>query len=194
MFKKIIANFMEWLFRLAYLNILWILFSLPVVTIIPSTFAMFAVIRKWEKEDLDLPIFQTFWQKYRLFFWKSYQLGLFYLLAGLFLYIDFLFIQVYEEGFFLTFKYAFIIVIIFYFITSFYSIPIYLNYQFSWYKTLFIALMLGVRQPIVTIITVFGVLLVLLCFVYLTGIGILFLGSLSAFFISKAAYCGLEKL
>ncbi|NUK30252.1 DUF624 domain-containing protein [Parageobacillus sp. VR-IP] len=58
MIKK--QSWWEWIWRLLVLNIIWFLFSLPIVSIIPATVAMFAVIEKWLTCDIDILIYKTF--------------------------------------------------------------------------------------------------------------------------------------
>src|SRR5690625_6342583 len=51
----------NWIMRLAYVNILWIAFSLVGIIILgffPATIGMFTVIRKWIQGDGDIPIFK----------------------------------------------------------------------------------------------------------------------------------------
>jgi uncharacterized membrane protein YesL len=42
------------------LNLLWILFCLPIVTIFSSTLAMFGVVRKWVTDDFNYTVFKPF--------------------------------------------------------------------------------------------------------------------------------------
>ena len=56
-------RFCEWVMRLAYLNLLWIGFTLAGAVIFglaPATAAMFAVTRQWTLGKTDVPVFQTF--------------------------------------------------------------------------------------------------------------------------------------
>src|SRR5690625_6922967 len=68
----------EGIMRLAYVNLLWILFTilgLGIFGIFPATIALFAVTRKWVMGDRDIPVFSTFWQTFRKEFLKSTLLG-----------------------------------------------------------------------------------------------------------------------
>lgn len=56
-------HFCTWVMRLAYLNVLWILFSLAglvVFGLMPATAAMFTVAREWAKGNTDAPVFSVF--------------------------------------------------------------------------------------------------------------------------------------
>lgn len=58
-----IYHISNWIMRLAYVNFLWILFTLAgfiVFGFFPATIATFAVVRKWIFDTTDIPIFTTF--------------------------------------------------------------------------------------------------------------------------------------
>lgn len=66
----------EWISRLAILNLVWLLFSLPIVTAIPATNALFYVLHLWSEGERTMPIFKTFWDYFKSHFWKGYKIGL----------------------------------------------------------------------------------------------------------------------
>src|SRR5699024_6692891 len=81
-----------WITRFAYLNLLWVLFSvvgLLFFGVLPATTAMFAVVRKWIDGDTDIPVFETFWNAYRKEFVKINLLGYGVLLVGYLLTVEF---------------------------------------------------------------------------------------------------------
>lgn len=194
MYRNAFVFIMEWLWRLVYLNVVWILFSLPIITLIPSTFAMFSVANKWFTEDEDIAIFRTFKKDFSANFLKSYRYGLPLLLFGLFLYIDLRILLILEEPFFMFVRYVIMIIILLYIIILMFTIPIFLNYRFPLFKTYFFALMLGLRQPIVSLLVLIGIFLTIGIFLFFTGIGIFFIGSLPAFMISKAVHNAIRKI
>ncbi len=60
--------------KLAYVNVLWILFSLAgliLLGVAPATVALFSVTRAWARKEWDIPVFQTFWSVYKQEFWKA---------------------------------------------------------------------------------------------------------------------------
>src|SRR4051812_16513904 len=86
-----IYNLCRWITHFAYLNILWILFTLAgavVLGIVPSTVAMFAVARKTAMGEEDIPVFKTFWRTYRTEFIRANGLGLLLTAIGLIWYFD----------------------------------------------------------------------------------------------------------
>ncbi|MCM3716390.1 DUF624 domain-containing protein [Alkalihalobacillus oceani] len=87
---RALYSILEWITRFAYLNVLWIFFTLTggiVVGLFPATVAMFSVIRQWLKGKSDQPVFHTFWQLYKQEFRKSNRLGIIiYLISFIFIF------------------------------------------------------------------------------------------------------------
>ena len=82
--------------RLAYANLLWILFTvlgLGIFGFMPATVALFTVTRKWVMGDRDIPVFKTFWNTYRKEFFKSTLFGVVLFAIGYIIYIDLAFHQ-----------------------------------------------------------------------------------------------------
>ncbi|MFL2100687.1 YesL family protein [Desemzia sp. FAM 23991] len=66
----------EWISRLAVLNLVWLLFSLPLVTAIPATNALFHILHLWSQGETSVPIFKTFHHYFKSHFWEGYKIGL----------------------------------------------------------------------------------------------------------------------
>ncbi|UOQ48429.1 DUF624 domain-containing protein [Gracilibacillus caseinilyticus] len=85
----------EWLYRLALLQIIAIIFTLAggiIFGIFPAITAMFALNSKWLAQE-DFSITKTFWEAFKQHFVKSNVVGLAVLLTGTALYIDFALLQ-----------------------------------------------------------------------------------------------------
>src|SRR4051812_36547498 len=71
------------------LNLLWLVVSLPVLTIFPATTALFGVLRAWEEREgagVAAPFFATFREK----LWQSLIIGFVWAAIGGVLAVDFL--------------------------------------------------------------------------------------------------------
>lgn len=91
----VIYSGLEWITRFAYINILWVLFTLMggvIFGFFPSTIAMFSIIRKWIKGNPDIPIMKSFWEFFKKDFWKSNLLGLFMIAIIAIIGLDLIFI------------------------------------------------------------------------------------------------------
>ena len=89
----------EWIMRLAAINLLWVVCSIPFAfivltafvseasafysymvialiispfTLFPATSAMFGVARKWVMGELDIPLFRTYFRIYKENYRQSY--------------------------------------------------------------------------------------------------------------------------
>src|SRR5699024_3965581 len=95
MFNNPIYKTMEWVTRFAYLNLLWIIFSisgLVVFGFFPSTMAMFAIMRDWLTGKTDTPIFESFWNHFKSGFMKANLIGIFVIAIGGFIALDLFYI------------------------------------------------------------------------------------------------------
>jgi uncharacterized membrane protein YesL len=77
-----------WIYNFAFLNLLFLISCIPIITIFPASAAMFGVVRQMVKKN-DISIFT----KYRTYFVENFKqsfiIGLFATVIGLFLYADF---------------------------------------------------------------------------------------------------------
>ncbi|MGY3715721.1 YesL family protein [Sutcliffiella cohnii] len=86
---------LEWITRFAYINALWIIFTLAggiLLGLFPATVALYSIIRQWLKGNWEQPIFQQFFLYYKLEFWKSNRLGIFLYTIGIILTINIFFL------------------------------------------------------------------------------------------------------
>ncbi|GAB2535091.1 DUF624 domain-containing protein [Gracilibacillus alcaliphilus] len=86
----------EWAAKLAYLNLLWIIYTLMGLLVLgagPATVSLFTILRQMLRGNDHDPIWQTFHRTYRQEFWKANQLMIPIYLVGGFIYLDFMFIQ-----------------------------------------------------------------------------------------------------
>ncbi|SDM43256.1 YesL family protein [Bacillus sp. OK048] len=188
---------LEWISRLAFLNLLWISFSLLGLVIFgffPATVAMFAVARKWMLGDEELSIFKTFWTAYKREFFKSNLLGIILIAIGLILYIDFKFV-LHSSNSFVSILYVPLFIITLIFISMiFYIIPIFVHYEMKMnqvIKNSFFVMIMNPQSTFYMLVGSFGIIFVLS---YAPPICILYSGNLLALFIMKPATTAFEKI
>ncbi|WP_238323053.1 YesL family protein [Gorillibacterium massiliense] len=108
---------MEWIMRLAVINVLWIVFALPFFyfalaglvspeitnlstvllplgilapfTLLPSSAAMFTIARKWTTGEADVPLWKTFFNGYKENYVKSMLGGIIFIVIGGVLYANY---------------------------------------------------------------------------------------------------------
>ncbi|MDR4888111.1 YesL family protein [Fredinandcohnia sp. QZ13] len=90
----------EWIMRLAYINLLWIVFTLLggiVLGIMPATVSLFTITRKWVMGDDDCEVFKLFWETYKKNFMKASLLGYVLVVAGFVLFLYYQGLQILPE-------------------------------------------------------------------------------------------------
>lgn len=188
---------LEWISRLAFLNLLWISFSLLGLIIFgffPATVAMFAVARKWMLGNDEMSIFKTFWTAYKREFLKSNLLGAIIVAIGLVLYIDFQFVQ-HAGNSFVSVLYVPFFIITFIFISMlFYIIPIFVHYNMKLSQVIKNSFFVMIMNPLSTFYMLIGSFGILFVLSYAPPICLLYSGNLLALFIMKPATNAFEKI
>src|SRR5699024_9178366 len=95
---KWIFDMGNWLFKLMYLHVLWVAFTLLGVIFLgffPATAGVYTVTRKWVEGDPDVPIFRTFFDVYKSIFFQINGLGYFMAFVGALLIYYFLFFYIF---------------------------------------------------------------------------------------------------
>lgn len=162
-----IYTVMEWITKIAFLNILWwlgILVGLILFGFAPSTAAVFSVSRKWLTGKQDIPVFTTYIHTYRSEFLQSNFLCFPLYLFGYLLYINYQFVLIIEKTFYYPMLFVFVTALIFFIAISIYIFPVFVHYKNSilnYYRT---ALMVGFSYPFISLTMVvtfllFGLLL-----------------------------------
>jgi uncharacterized membrane protein YesL len=177
-------RFCDWMMKIAYVNLLWILCSLlglVVIGIIPSTVALFTVIRKWLLGEKEVPIFSTFSQSFRTEFFKSNLLGIFIVLAGYMVYFDFRYLTSIQGTNQLWLSIPLVIITVFFFITMLYLLPVYVHYELTFFQYIKHSFYIGVANPMITLGMLVSCILLTLLFKYIPGFLPFFCPSLFVF-------------
>ncbi|MFC0558298.1 YesL family protein [Halalkalibacter alkalisediminis] len=173
--------------RLAYINLLWILFTLMgliVFGFMPATVAMFAVTRKWVNGADDFPIFKRFWQHYKEEIIKSNLFGLFFVFIGYILYVNFMIVA--DQVLWMTIvRYILLVASILYIVTVLMFFPVYVHLQLKGPEYIKTALLLGIAYPQYTIIMVVGIVGIQYIMMFLPGLIPFFTASLISYLLTK---------
>lgn len=196
-FMESLNKLLEWISRLAFLNLLWISFSLLGLIffgLFPATVAMFAVVRKWMLGNDEMSIFKTFWTAYKREFLKSNILGVIILAVGLILYIDFQFVLNASNSF-VSILYVPFFIITFIFISMlFYIIPIFVHYDMKLSQVIKNSFFVMIMNPLSTFYMLIGSFGIVFVLSYAPPICLLYSGNLLALFIMKPATNAFEKI
>lgn len=176
MFNQIITIFTSFVL----LNLLWLLFCLPVVTIFPATAALFGTVRKWTRTGLDVGVYKVFVQEFKLNFKKSLGLGVLWAILFTIISMDLTIVLQNEfagKGFVLILLVFFILLFVFVTIYLFFLI---VHYELGLFQIVKNSLLLSMGYLNYTVLFLAMILLVLIVSYYFP-VFLLISGSLLAF-------------
>lgn len=182
-FFNLFYNITHWITRFAYVNVLWILFTLAGIIIIgffPATVSMFAVVRKWILGETDLPIFKTFWKYYKIEFLKSNTIGYIILLIGFIFYVDLRMLYL-SEGFIQILYYPILVITFIYLLLCLNIFPIYVHYELKVLQVIKGSLKNIVINPLSTIVMIIASIISYAIFSNFPGLIPFFSGSILAY-------------
>ena len=157
------------------LNILWLMMCLPIITIFPSTTALYGVARKWIMGKNDHGVFRTFFSIFRECFWQSTGLSVLWFAIGIFIYWDFHLIHANV----LLLIILGVLTLLFLSITV-YLFPVLVHFETNWKNMIRNALTLAIAYPLSTILLL-AIFLLSVYLVYLFPAVIFIIGSMAAF-------------
>lgn len=182
----------EWITRFAYVNLLWIGFSLLGLVffgISPATVAMFTVIRKWIMGNSDIPVFQTFRETYKNEFIRSNGLGLVIALIGIIIYVDLNFIKINSSLQIPLYLFIFMVIM-----TVLYVFPVYVHYNVTFLQLFKNAFFIMMMNPVANIMLLIGFVASILVIKFLPALIIFFGASISAGIIMASCYLAFQKI
>lgn len=184
-------RFCEWIMRFAYLNILWVTFTmlgLIVLGFMPATAAMFSVVRKWVIGKDDIPIFTVFWKAYRKEFFKANLLGYTILLIGYLLFIQLQILWAQENVVYYVVGFGVLALFLGYFIILIYLFPVFVHFNLTTFQYIRWPFIIGVVHPVLTIVLTVGVLFIhYFTYTHLPALLFFFGGSFTAFILMWGA-------
>lgn len=151
--KGYIYRITELVMQFAYLQLLWIVFTvlgLGIFGIFPSTAAMFSVVRKWVMGVEDAPVFKTFWQTYKTEFVKVNGLGLIFVAIGWLLYVDYHFFTIGDSIGSSILKIVTILIAYFFITTAIYFFPIFVHFQYRFFDYIKFSFLFSLTSPLKT--------------------------------------------
>jgi len=187
----------EWAMRLAYVNLLWILFillGLGLFGAMPATVAMFAVTRKWVMGDTDIPVFVTFWRAYRGEFVQANLIGLALVVIGGVLYLDVKYFYAQHTPIFQIIEIAILSLLLLFWIIVLYIFPVFVHFQLKTLDYFKYAFFIGVSHPLRTLMMVVGSVVVFIMITSFPQLIFLFSGSGLSFWLMWLAFQSFPKL
>lgn len=194
---KVVYQAGEWIIRLVYANLLWMLFTLlglGIFGFMPATVSLFALLRKWIIGNEVDSAFTIFWTNYRKEFLKANLFGVMFLVIGLIIRLDILF---FRDSSNLVFQILFVLMIclsLLYFITLVNFFPVYVHYDLSIFNYVKYAFLIGLSQLSSTLMMIFGSIIIFCLYWYVSGLIPLLCVSLFCLNIMWFGYRSFKKI
>lgn len=192
-----INNIANWIIRLAYVNVLWLVFSalgLIIFGLFPSTIALFTVIRQWIKHGTHIPVWKTYKDTFKKDFMEANLIGYFYSIIGVVTFIDLRFFQTQSGLIYTTLSYTFIMISVVYVIIGLFLLPVYVHYDFKMLQYIKHTFFIVTSKPLIFLIILIVFTFVCVVMLFIPGLIVLFGISLPAFIIMWTSYNVFTKI
>lgn len=187
----------EWIIRLVYANLLWMIFTLlglGLFGFMPATVGLFTVIRQWIMGKNDVPAFQIFWETFRRELLRSNLIGVIFLAAGYVLRMDLIFLKSSSNPILHGVLILMLCLGLLYFITLLNFFPVYVHFEIPFIQYFKYALLIGISQLPSTIMMVIGGIVLFCLYWYVSGLMPLLCISLFSLVLMWFGYRGFEKI
>jgi uncharacterized membrane protein YesL len=142
------------------LNLMWLVACLPVVTIFPSTAAMFGVVRDWVRRK-EGSLTRTFITHFRENLGQSLLVGAIWTVFGVALFLDFLVANQLSYWAEIVLKSVLVLVSTVYAFGSVYLFPVMVHYETDWKTVIKNSLLISIgRLPTTVVCLVFSTVMV----------------------------------
>lgn len=189
----------SWITRFAYLNILWIFFSMIGLFILgfgPATVALFAVMRKLLNDEHISSIGKFFYAYYRKNFWKANQLMLVVYPASFIMYVDFLFLRQLPNSFLLdrvVFPSMILLTLLLIIFFS-YLFAVFVHFDIPYFTNFKYAVLIAGINPLPTTLMVLGLFVFFLVLLIIPAISIFYLVSIPVGLIQLCTKFAFRKI
>ena len=174
-------RFLETATNFLFLNIVWLLACLPVVTIPPATAALFGVVREWVRQE-DAGVVGPFVRRFKENFVQSLIVGWLWMLLGAVLLFNLLAIRQMPGPLGLPSLVLVAVASLFYLTTSVYLYPVLVSYETTWFGVIRNAFFISASQPAITISGLVLTVAMVVLF-YFAPITIVLSGSITAYLL-----------
>lgn len=156
--------------KVAYLNLLWFIFSilgLAILGVVPASVALLTVVRKWLMEDMDIPIFKIFSSTFRREFIRANLFGVIFFILFFILTINFRYMISVDGLLQLILAVGLMINGILVFVTSIYFLPVYVHYKLKFHEYFKHSFLLGMINIHLVLFISFCLIIIYHLFIYI---------------------------
>lgn len=195
-FSGAIYTFCNWFYRLAFINVLWListLLGLVLFGFFPATVAMLATIRQFIKKN-EVNTLSTFWNYYKKEFVESNKVGAIIVIVGFILYVNINFLQVNHTDISQFFYVSSIILLCLYFLIICYILASYVEFDQDIKTHIKNAILIALYNPLASLFMIFGFAAVYYAVTFISGLGIFFSASILGLVILSSANIAYRKV
>lgn len=196
-----IYGLFEWISRLFFTNILWVILNIPIIYLIislifvenrsqfigvimymvaiapflffPATVALFAVVRKWIMNEQDIPIFSYFWRFFKENYRKSLLTGIILETIWIILIADAYYFMTYISDWFL---YPFLVLFFFLAVFTLHVFSATVHFEVKVFQSLKNAMFMTIGRPLLTIMI--GIVNIFIVYISITKMPFLIIATL----------------
>jgi uncharacterized membrane protein YesL len=165
------------------LNLMWLVACLPVVTIFPSTAAMFGVVRDWVRGK-EGSLTRTFIARFRENFGQSLLVGVIWTVFGVALFLDFLVASKLSFGAEVVLKALLVLVSALYAFGSIFLFPVMVHYEADWKTMIRNSLLMSIGRLPTTVMSLV-LLAVMVGLTVVVPFLVIITGSITAYFVYR---------
>lgn len=184
---KYIEFLMTWVWRLLYLNILWILFSLPLITIFPSTFTLLKMTHQFLTTSDQVPTLKVYKNIFITQLRRSYLFSIPALFFLVIIWLDFNILQLNISRMGNLWFYMIAALSLLLFVVLNYGMYLLVSTDLSIRQSLTVGFVLSVRYPLHAVLILIAYIVVATLFLLQTGIGLLLIGSVLSLILCLVA-------
>lgn len=146
----------EWIWRFAYVNLLWLgftLLGLGFLGIFPATVAVYTVLRKWLTKDTEVSIIKIFWFTFKQDFLRANILGYILSVLGFFIWYNYQYLSIAtgtEHTIILIF---WCIAVVLFILLALFLFPVYVHFDLPLFKYFKTTILIAIASPL-SLITV----------------------------------------
>lgn len=185
----------DWIIRLVYVNLLWLLFTamgLVIFGFMPSTVALFSIMRKWMKNE-ERPIFAEYWYYFKKEFKRSNLVGLVLIPIGVILYWDYYILTTFSGASLQVVSIVFIFIFVIVAIMLLYLFPVMAEYDFKVLSYIKHTFLFSFVSPLATLVMIVGLFITAILMTMVPGLIALFGASAIAFILMSSANIAFSK-
>ncbi|ADU28822.1 YesL family protein [Evansella cellulosilytica] len=187
----------DWIWKMAYVNLLWLGFTVlgfGILGFLPATLAMLTVMRKWLMGEPDIAIFKTFLNAYKEGFIRINLIGLLFAFGAYVIVFNYMYLGTIEGPVHTILSLGWYIGLIVYTVTLVFLIPTYVHYELKLMQYLKASFIVGLVNPLAMITLIIGLLLMYQLFTYIPGLIPFFGPSMLGMMVMWCAHMAFTRL